>query len=131
MENEMMTWAEVFEERLGAIRQEFDDTFGYNSKDGFNLSLSELASPTTFAEYIADCEMDAFEDYRDRVPEWDDEAEKLFRTTYLSKIKEIAEEWEQQLLGCAEEYDRTHSVANGESMTDIFIEYFTHYWSRG
>ena len=124
MENEMMTWAEVFKERLESIRQELDDTFGYSSKDGFILSLSELSSPITFAEYIADCEMDAFEDYRDRVPEWDDEAEKLFRTSYLPKIKEIAEEWEQQLL-------RTHPAANGESMTEFFTEYFTHYWSRG
>ena len=46
-------------------------------------------------------------------------------------IKEIAEEWEQQLLSCAEEYDRTHPAANGESMTEFFTEYFTHYWGRG
>ena len=131
MENEMMTWAEVFKERLESIRQELDDTFGYSSKDGFILSLSELSSPITFAEYIADCEMDAFEDYRDGVPEWDDEAEKRCRTSYLPKIKEIAEEWEQQLLSCAEEYDRTHPAANGESMTEFFTEYFTHYWGRG
>ena len=37
MENEMMTWAEVFKERLESIRQELDDTFGYSSKDGFIL----------------------------------------------------------------------------------------------
>lgn len=130
MENNMMTWAEIFKERLESIQQELDNTFGYNSKDGFTLSLSELSCPQTFAEYITECEIDAFEDYTDRAPEWDSEAERLFKGSYLPKIKEIAEEWEQRLLCCAKEYDRTHTAAPGESMTEIFTEYFAYYWGR-
>lgn len=130
MKNDMLTWAEIFKERLESIRQELDDTFGYNPKDGFTLSLSELSCPGTFAEYITECEIDAFEDYTDRAPEWDDETDQLFKTSYLPQIKEIAEEWERRLLGCAEEYDRTHTATPGESMTEIFTEYFNYYWSR-
>ena len=131
MENEMMTWAEVFKERLESIRQELNDTFSYDASESeFHISLNEISNPTAFEEYLSTCEMDAFEDYRGSVPEWDDEAEQLFRTEYLPKIKEIAEEWENHLLSCAENFDRYHRFSEEQTATEMFTEYFAHYWGR-
>ena len=45
-------------------------------------------------------EMDAFEQYTEdeRFPEWNEEAEYLFRTECLNKIKSLAEEWEAGIM---------------------------------
>ena len=32
-----MTWAEVFKERLESIRQELDDTFGYDASESESI----------------------------------------------------------------------------------------------
>ena len=37
MENEMMTWAEVFKERLESIRQELNDTFSYDASESESI----------------------------------------------------------------------------------------------
>ena len=44
--------------------------------------------------------MNALEQYTEdeRFPEWNEEAEYLFRTEYINKIKPLAEEWEAGIM---------------------------------
>ena len=86
------TWKEIFDERLESIEQELNNTFSYDSReDVFTINMSELAQPTTFKEYYESCEIDEFEDYEEVSPEWDETADKLFKSYYLPKIKRNSE----------------------------------------
>ena len=125
------TWKEIFDERLESIEQELNNTFSYNSReDVFTIKMSELAQPTTFKEYYENCEIDEFEDYEEVSPEWDEVADKLFKSYYLPKIKEIVKEWESTVMYYAKRFDSRIDNTDEEPLSETFAEYFKAFWGE-
>ena len=80
-------------------------------------------------------EMNALEQYTEdeRFPEWNEEAEYLFRTEYISKIKSLAEEWEAHIMYRAERFDaeeKENDEFGDETATEYFTDYFNRFWGR-
>ena len=129
MENEI-TWAKVFAQELDGLRTMLEDSLHYDTKQ---RCFVESSDPSTFSEIIFSAETDAFEQYDGMLPEWDDETENLFQSEYLSKIKPIAEEWEDQIMYAAEKLDERENVSEswGETATESYRHYFDRFWGRG
>ncbi len=80
-------------------------------------------------------EMNALEQYTEdeRFPEWNEEAEYLFRTEYIRKIKPLAEEWEAGIMYHAklvDEHDKGSHAFGDETATEYFTDYFNRFWGR-
>ena len=125
------TWKEIFDERLESIEQELNNIFSYDSRENvFTINMSELAQSSTFKEYYESCEIDEFEDYEEVSPEWDETADKLFKSYYLPKIKEIVKEWESTVMYHAKHFDSRIDNTDEEPLSETFAEYFKTFWGE-
>ncbi len=124
--SEKITWAEAFENSLESWRDSlFSDITYDRNKHVFSVS----SSPRTYREIIESAEMDEFEEYGDTLPEWDDEAERLFKADYLPKIKKMIKKWESHIMKCAEKFDKHYQFDENETATEYFTEYFKVFWA--
>ena len=127
-DDEPMTWAEVFEIELEGTRTKLESLLCYDTK---KRCIYENINPETYDEIMESAEMDAFEQYTDCLPEWNDETQYLFQTKYLDKIKPLAEEWEARIMSVAKHYDKTgEQISPEQTATEYYTDYFNRFWNR-
>ena len=131
-DDEPSTWAEVIKIEFEGVRAELESLVYYDTKQ---RCFYEDINPTTYDQLMESAEMNALEQYTEdeRFPEWNDEAEYLFRTEYISKIKPLAEEWEAGIMYHAklvDEYEKESLAFGDETATEYYTDYFNRFWGR-
>ena len=60
----------------------------------------------------------------------DEVADKLFKSYYLPKIKEIVKEWESTVMYYAKRFDSRIDNTDDEPLSETFAEYFKTFWGE-
>ena len=131
-DDEPSTWAEVIKIEFEGVRAELESLVYYDTKQ---RCFNENINPTTYDQLMESAEMNALEQYTEdeRFPEWNEEAEYLFRTEYINKIKPLAEEWEAGIMYHAklvDEHEKGSPAFGDETATEYFTDYFNRFWGR-
>ena len=127
-DDEPLTWADVFKIELDGTRSLLENSLYYDTKE---RCFYESCTPETYDEIMYSSEVDAFEQYTDRLPEWNEETQYLFQATYLDKIKPLAEEWEARIMAVAERCDKSREpFFCDETATEYYTHYFNRFWDR-
>ena len=131
-DDEPSTWAEVIKIEFEGVRAELESLLYYDTKQ---RCFIENINPTTYDQILEFAEMDAFEQYTEdeRFPEWNEEAEYLFRTEYINKIKPLAEKWEAHIIYYAKRFDadgKGNHKFGDETVTEYYTDYFNKFWGR-